>query len=166
MGNFWSFSLEIYRDARVRSALLHLQDSRGADVNLLLFALWSQAPLDEDRVRALEHEVKAWRRAAIEPLRAVRRALGGAVGAAPPDEVARLRSAVLELEIDAERIEQAILENAMPGTRSPGGGVPAAANLAAVIGLDRRPFDEADREALAVLAGAAGAVRTSPSTIA
>ena len=39
MGAFWTFSLEFYRRKGVERALLQLQETAGADVNLLL-ALW------------------------------------------------------------------------------------------------------------------------------
>ena len=40
MGAFWTFSLEFYRRKGVERALLQLQETAGADVNLLLLALW------------------------------------------------------------------------------------------------------------------------------
>lgn len=37
---FWNFSLDHYKQEGVQAACLHLQDSFGADVNLVLYCLW------------------------------------------------------------------------------------------------------------------------------
>ena len=163
MSAFWTFTLEIYAERRVQSALLHLQDDRDADVNLLLYALWSAGiglpPLESDRIRHLAGLVRDWRVTAIEPLRAIRNALADGVRQAPRDDVGTLRSGVLKLEIEAERIEQTIIENATPA----GGPVKTdhaeatlvASNLAAVVGLNDQVLSGQNIRAIETLVEAA-----------
>ena len=163
MNTFWTFTLGIYAERRVQSALIHLQDDRDADVNLLLYALWSASiglpPLESDRIRLLARLVRQWRVTAIEPLRAIRNALGDGIAEAPRDDVRTLRSGVLKLEIEAERIEQAIIENATPGDRPGKTDRPeatlVASNLATVVDLNDQALSAENIRAIETLVEAA-----------
>ncbi|MDA0951761.1 MAG: TIGR02444 family protein [Proteobacteria bacterium] len=163
MSAFWTYTLEFYRRDGVQPAVIHLQDARGADVNLLIHAAWTAA-LDLPATTpagaaALAASVAAWRETAIEPLRAVRNALRPGVAYVPEEECKALRGQVLKLEIEAERVEQALLEAGTVGAAGREAGEPdpqrVAQNLAAVAALNPAPLSGADRDALrAVLAAA------------
>jgi uncharacterized protein (TIGR02444 family) len=163
MSAFWSFTLEVYGRQGVQPSVIHLQDDRGADVNLLLYAMWTAGlglpVFDTGRARDLAAAVEAWRDSAIEPLRAVRTALRGGVPNAPEDETEALRKQVLKLEIEAERVEQAIIEAATPEAagKEPGTASPdnVAGNLAAVMALDPAPLSKENRDALRAIVVAA-----------
>lgn len=170
MSAFWTYTLDFYRRDGVQPAVIHLQDARGADVNLLIHAGWTAAlglPVTSPaRAAELAASVAAWRDTAIEPLRAVRNALRPGVAHVPEEESKALRGQVLKLEIEAERIEQAVLEAGTPGAagREPGQADPelVAANLAAVVALNPAPLSKEDRDAIrAVLAAACQGVEAS-----
>jgi len=163
MSAFWTYTLDFYRRDGVQPAVIHLQDARGADVNLLIHAGWTAAlglpATTPDGAATLAASVAAWRDTAIEPLRAVRNALRPGVAHVPEEECKALRGQVLKLEIEAERIGQVVLEAGTAGAagHEPGEPDPAlvAANLAAVASLNPAPLTQADRDALrAVLAAA------------
>lgn len=109
---FWRFSLTLYQAPDVAPACLMLQDSRGLDVNLLLYALWaglqgaSLAAADFDRLDALIHP---WRTSVIQPLRSVRRALKSPLIEIDPRAPDALRQKIASAELDAEQIQQALL---------------------------------------------------------
>ena len=109
---FWRFSLTLYQAPDVAPACLMLQDERGLDVNLLLYALWaglqgaSLIAADFDRLEAL---VRPWRTDIIQPLRAVRRALKSPLIEIDPHAPGELRARIAAAELDAEQIQQALL---------------------------------------------------------
>ena len=110
----WDFSQRVYGAPGVAGACLGLQDRRGADVNLLLFACWVAArglgTLDAARRAEADACVAPWRGRVVEPLRAARNAIKAGVPGAPADEAAALRRTILNAEIEGERIAQAMLE--------------------------------------------------------
>ncbi|WP_029008834.1 TIGR02444 family protein [Azospirillum halopraeferens] len=120
---FWAFSLDFYGRPGVAGACLALQDRCGADVNLVLFALWAGgvcgAALDAGDLQRLRAAVGPWQAGVVGPLRAVRRHLKHDAAAAA------LREKVKALELEAERVEQDRLL-AASGLR-PGQGDPATA---------------------------------------
>lgn len=132
---FWAHSLRVYAQPGVSAACLRLQDEAGLDVNLLLLALYAgrigRAIGVEDWQR-LDARVAPLREHLIQPLRHARRwlkqqppiplqpALGGK---------SELRPALAELELQAERQVQALLEQALPSCVGPGADVTPAANL-------------------------------------
>lgn len=110
---FWRFSLGFYARPGVAPACLALQDEGGADVNLLLFLLFlaerGRTVASEDVAR-LDASIASWRVEVVEPLRALRRRLKGGVGEIPPATSEGLRTMLKKLELEAERLEQALLE--------------------------------------------------------
>lgn len=102
----WRFSLVFYRRPGVADALIALQDGASADVNLLLFALWhglsGRGRIDRRGVAAAEAAVQVLRVEAIEPLRALRRALK----AAGDPDILRLRGRIKAVELEAEKAAQ------------------------------------------------------------
>ena len=110
----WSFSLAIYRKPGVAEACLALQERHGLDVNLLLAALFTGAAgvaLDADAWALLAGTVGAYHREVVQPLRTARCALKP-LG---PDSAvaAQLRNAVKAAELDAEHLEQLMIEAAL-----------------------------------------------------
>lgn len=106
----WLFSLDLYGRPGVAEACLALQDESGVDVNVVLYLLWCAAtkrPLDAGAIAEADRRVSSWRRAVVEPLRAVRRAMKGPL--LPDFETESLRKDVKAAELRAERFVQAAL---------------------------------------------------------
>lgn len=138
---FWRFSLAFYARPEVASACLMLQDRRGRDVNLLLYACWvgwsGRGRLDAAQLAALDRAIAPWRREVVEPLRAVRRALKTA---SQPDLLATVKAA----ELEAERVAQQKLAAMAPplGEGNGDGIADARASLALYLG-DEAAFEGA-----------------------
>jgi uncharacterized protein (TIGR02444 family) len=113
----WTFSLAVYADAAVQQECLALQDDHGVDVNLLLFCAFVGAVhgviLSERATRDAADVVGIWQKNVVRALRMARRALKPFAGEAGSHEApaADLRARVKNAELDAERIEQAMLEH-------------------------------------------------------
>ncbi|MDX1574760.1 MAG: TIGR02444 family protein [Kiloniellales bacterium] len=159
---FWDFSLAVYNRPGVAEACLALQDRRGLDVNLLLFCCWAGSvgrPLGPRDIARLRGAVDDWQQGIVGPLRAVRRRLKGLSDVAA-GEGGALRQAVKDCELEAERIEQAMLHAALAGlsTEPSEPADPAAcgaANLTAYLQAASLEADPADRQDLeAILRGA------------
>ena len=126
---FWDYSLAVYARPGVAGACLSLQARHGLDVNVLLFCCWAGQrgrALGEAEMRALLAAVRPWQDSVVKPLRAVRRWLKDQE-TAPGAAAEALRWEVKAQELEAERIEQQILAEAL----SVGEGAPAAALAAA-----------------------------------
>lgn len=116
-GDFWRFSLAFYAREGLPAACLHLQDSHGLDVNIVLFCLWAGIRgqrLEADELVSIAGEAALWQRQAVAPLRQVRRWLKMQETAEEP-KVARLRQAIKEQELRAEAIEQERLSRHVTG---------------------------------------------------
>lgn len=114
---FWQFSLAVHGAPGVDAECLALQDTRGIDVDVLLFCVWLGAEgvvLDDETMAAIEAKVQPWRDTAIAPLRAARRGIKIMPEMADAD-VAALRKEVAALELRAEQIEHAMLYGMAPG---------------------------------------------------
>ncbi|MDX1711638.1 MAG: TIGR02444 family protein [Rhodovibrionaceae bacterium] len=112
---FWSFSLEIYARPGVAPACIALQDRLGLDVNLLLYLCWRASlglAVEAEELADLMVRAALWQSRVVQPLRAVRRALKGQdmVDAEAGED---LRERVKALELEAERLEQAMLREAL-----------------------------------------------------
>jgi len=76
--SLWDFSLSIYSNPEMEALCLHLQDRRGINVNLLLWALWLDARSRPFQLALWQQGVTRSQRAErwlVGPLRRVRRAL-------------------------------------------------------------------------------------------
>ncbi|CAO3423716.1 TIGR02444 family protein [Azospirillum endophyticum] len=127
---FWDFSLAIYRRPGVPACCLALQDRRGVDVNLLLFAAWAGLDcgvrLSADDLARIDGAVAGWREEVVRPLRTLRRR-----AKAEDDELYRRMKAA---ELEAERVQQDRLFAAGGVSRQSGGNVDfAAANMALLV---------------------------------
>jgi uncharacterized protein (TIGR02444 family) len=110
---FWTFSLTVYGAPAVQEECLDLQDGHGVDVNMLLFCAFVGAVhcarLPDQDMRAAVTEVGKWNQSVVSSLRDARRALKRF--AANDASAEALRNSVKAAELEAERIEQAMLES-------------------------------------------------------
>lgn len=157
---FWDYALRIYGRDPVREICLALQDHHKADVNLLLFLCWRAeqgVPVPATReISAMIDRIEPVRELAILPLRSLRVALRTPLQHDSPTAREIVRQRVLEAEIAAEGLAQALLEEGFPLLRGPvddkmAGATAALCRYLAVIGM---PEDKA-RQAAADLAAAA-----------
>lgn len=127
---FWDFSLAVYGRPGVPACCLALQDRRGVDVNVLLFAAWAGLDcgirLSAGELVRIDGSVAGWRDEVVRPLRALRRR------AKAEDDAFHRRMKAAELE--AERVQQDRLFAAGGLTPQAGGGPElAAANMALLV---------------------------------
>ncbi|MEH6591196.1 MAG: TIGR02444 family protein [Halioglobus sp.] len=104
--DFWTFSLACYGQDGVAQSCLLLQDGRGLDVNVILYAAWLASMnkvLSGAHLAGLEAAVAPWQQRVVAPLRAQRRALQGY------SEAAKIRQSLQALELEAERKQQDIM---------------------------------------------------------
>lgn len=104
---FWQFSLETYAIEKVKTTCLALQDRHGADINMLLLAIWLDTlgyTLSDGALEALIDVSRLWQQEKLIPLRAKRNALR--------KNTAAYRDA-LEIELRMEKEEQAALIDAL-----------------------------------------------------
>jgi uncharacterized protein (TIGR02444 family) len=155
---FWDFSLLVYHRLGVAEACLALQDRHGLDVNLLLFCCWAGSQgrrLDAADIERVMASLGDWQNSVVGPLRDVRRRLKDLPGSAS-GQLGALRQAVKDCELEAERIEQAMLHDALApssGASFPAAGQAtcAAANLTAYLEVAGPPVDFAGRTNLETL---------------
>ncbi len=113
---FWEFSLTVYGAPGVQEECLHLQERYGVDVNVLLFCTYIGAVhgalLSDRDVRAAAAATSDWNRTIVGSLREARRALKpfAADSSTPGAAAVALRATVKAAELEAERIEQMMLE--------------------------------------------------------
>jgi len=127
---FWRFSLGFYRDPAVAAACIALQDQAGVDVNVLLFLLWNATlarSLPQPVIADLDRRIAGWRRAAVIPLRELRRALKVPPPVVDAGAAEAFRTRVKAVELEAERLQQQTLFDLTPTLRFE----PAASRLAA-----------------------------------
>ena len=160
---FWDYSLALYRQPAVEAACLELQRRHGLDVNLVLLCCWQASiggALDAGRLARAQDAVASWQAEVVRPLRALRQRLKvrlaqpepGSIVARWPELAGRLRSRVLALELDGERLVQLALLDALASAppSAPPGVALAGANL-----RNYWAFDGRDRHALQSLLAAA-----------
>jgi len=129
---FWRFSLRFYARSKVSAACVVLQDNAGIDVNLLLFLLFlaeHQRSIEAGEVARLDAGVSAWREQVVTRLRDLRRALKPGIGEIPGTVSETFRGQIKRLELESERIEQAVLERFSADTI----GSPASSRMAAAL---------------------------------
>jgi len=133
---FWTFSLTVYREPAVQQECLMLQDRYGIDVNVLLFCAYvgavHGAVLSAPELTDVSGAVAEWQDKVVRGLREVRRVLKPITSDATPvaAPAAALRENVKAMELEAERLEQMILERFCAAHI---GGWPRAEPVAAVV---------------------------------
>ena len=109
----WRFVLPFYARDGVSAACLTLQDRLGADVNILLFAIFAQVErglmLDHDDLATVDGLLRDWRHEVIQPLRRVRTRMKSGPAPAPAAATASLRNRIKTAELEAEQIALAVL---------------------------------------------------------
>jgi uncharacterized protein (TIGR02444 family) len=152
---FWAFSLKVYGADYVAEECLELQERLTLDVNLLLFAAYAGATeglqLDASDIAAAAGVVDGWHREMVRGLRSVRRALKPAsLDAHNPlrPATAELRAEVKAAELEAEKIEQAMLwrwsRERFAGRTAGDARAALTANLKAVLAHYGGPAAESD----------------------
>ena len=124
--SLWPYALEVWGRPGVEPLLLGLQDGHGQCAPYLLWSLWMAASgraADDAALRSGAALARAWRDAAIAPLRRLRRDLKTDPRLGPGPSRERLRQGVGQLELDAERMLLQMLEEASP---APGPGAAPA----------------------------------------
>jgi len=160
----WKFSLAVYGAPGVSAACLGLQERRGADVNLVLYAAFvgisGRGRLDAAELARCRAAVRPWSELVVTRLRQVRRALKQDIGAVGAADSAGLRRRLAALEIDAEQLEQralaARLGPADPDRPAADRADDARANLSLYLDTLPNPEPADDAAALASLTGALG----------
>jgi uncharacterized protein (TIGR02444 family) len=157
----WDFAVSFYGLPDVATACLTLQDRGGADVNMLLFALWNARcgrRLDPEQAASAADLVRPWQDAVVRPLRSVRRGLKNRDFLLEPALVGSFRESVKNVELAAERLQLEMLAAAvMPVASDLPLPVLARNNLAAYLGgLPLVPDPAAVRILLRALAQDAG----------
>jgi uncharacterized protein (TIGR02444 family) len=142
----WTYSLRLYKRPGVAPACIALQDRLGVDVNLLFFCLWMAASgrrLTPATLRLAAGLAQVWTANVVGPLRGTRRFL-------KPLELPKLRGAVAQVELAAERAEQDLLVRLAPRPRRRAGDAAqhAMENVARYAGYWRKRPSPADRRDL------------------
>ena len=113
----WRFSLDRYARRGVAETCLWMQERIGADVNIVLAALWAASEgrrLDRAAFETLQAtEVGEWHLSAVRPLRAARVYTKRLPEGPDSGDIAALRAIVKKAELKAEHIEQRILWRAL-----------------------------------------------------
>lgn len=95
----WKYACQVYSQQGVEAALLELQDEHGADINLILQALWLAGEGKQWSRERIAKDYDKWMKDQVLPLRQIRR---GMKVEWPNQEDFRLQ--VKKLELKAEQI--------------------------------------------------------------
>jgi len=142
-GQFRDFALATYGREGAREVFLRLQDRDGADVPMLLWCLWcgdANRSVTRDVMEQAVAFSRAWRVAAVDPLRAVRRDLKPGVEGVPATLSTEGRGYVAKAEQTLELLQMDHLA-ALADAPGSGGGDPLFALYADCAGLE---LDEAE----------------------
>ncbi|MBU1310265.1 MAG: TIGR02444 family protein [Gammaproteobacteria bacterium] len=104
----WQFSLALY--PQVKSLCLQWQDELGANVNLLLLLCYleqQQLSLTSTELQQLATRLNNFNTAFTQPLRALRR--NSTAVALPCQQQQTLKQALLQAELELEKLEQQLL---------------------------------------------------------
>lgn len=157
---FWTFSLDVYGRPGVPPACLTLQDMGGADVNVVLFALFlgrAGRVLDAQTAGRIAQTIEPWRAGVVAVIRQARRALKEPPAPFEGPAVELLRKNVKAAELEAERIQQEMLFVSFPRETTGESESDLAKACAQNIEAYRRCLGaEFDAKAVAVLLEAAG----------
>ena len=115
--SFGNFAVRMYRCEGVHEACLALRDERGADVNVLLFCCWMGATRGEFEIETLDKVLKfshAWADRVVRPLRSVRSWMKNEGCLDPDIPVERcmsLRERIKKVELEAEQMQEIVMES-------------------------------------------------------
>lgn len=147
---FWAFSLELFSRPGVEAACLTLQDDFGANVNIVLWSCWlplaGYLPPGPEEISQAVGAVAGWQRDVVVPIRQVRRNLKRDFSAHAEESLVSLRKRLQGAELQAERLEQAlILRAAAPRVASSGKGAAGLCGASAALEAYLRCLAAADR---------------------
>ena len=100
----WQYACQVYAQAGVETALLKLQDEQGADINLILQALWLASEGRAWTRACIPNDYGKWMTEQVLPLRQMRRSMKTDW---PQQE--DFRQQVKKLELKAEQYALAML---------------------------------------------------------
>lgn len=136
--DLWTTMAKIYAMPGVAPACLELQDRFELDVPLFLAVLQAAGQgrrIDADAIRSLDERCDQWRTEVVRPLRRIRVQLKANPWMEGRPPVVSFRSALKALELDGERLEASVLEEAiaeLPRDEGQGNGrmrIAAAAHM-------------------------------------
>lgn len=113
--DLWNYSTQLWTLPGIESICLELQSSHAADVNLLLYCCWAgeqQRKLTDINIRSLLKAADSWQ-TIIKPLRESRKLMQQNLIAMPPDLVDQTLHNIVEMELNAEHMEQLALDKAL-----------------------------------------------------
>jgi uncharacterized protein (TIGR02444 family) len=105
---FWRFSLSVYKQNEVAQECLALQETSDTNINLLLFCAWAGTQgivLSSENIETASMAVAVWEETIVRALRGMRQKIKS-FGAAGLED---FRARVKDIELEAEKVEQAIL---------------------------------------------------------
>lgn len=117
---FWDFSVRTYDADGVSDACLTLQAEQGVDVNMLLYCCWVASvhgELDREMFDAALQFSRSWAKDVVRPLREVRTRMKHAScndHTVPAESRMQLRENVKRIELEAEKLQQTVLEALAP----------------------------------------------------
>lgn len=153
----WAFSLRTYGGSGVPAACLSLQDEHEVDVNVLLYVCWVgrvEGRLDEAALRRALDGSAEWAGSVVRPLRGARRWMKEAGCAAPAMDTQSclaLRERIKRVELEAEKLQQHMLESLARTATGPAGPAPAADNIRDYFRTIGVPWDPATTGRVAVI---------------
>lgn len=154
----WDFSVATYQRPCVQEACLALQDNLSADVNILMYCCWRGA-LEKGELAGLLESLAPWQKEVVTGLRSVRRTLKPMLAELGDlsEDAGTLRRKVAGLELEAEKLQQTMLEAHAADHASAGPPFPQAAaqNLALYFHHLQKTLDGQALDALETLLGAA-----------
>jgi uncharacterized protein (TIGR02444 family) len=115
--SFWDFSIRTYKTENAAKACLSLQDERSVDVNILLYCCWfghTRGRLPLDTFQEIFDFSENWASRVVRPLRGVRtwmKSEGCPDPRMPTESCMQLREKIKGLELNAEKIQQSVLES-------------------------------------------------------
>jgi uncharacterized protein (TIGR02444 family) len=113
----WPYVLKLYGVPEFGPAGIALQDSVGADVDILLFLCFladQGREAGRDDVSRIDASIKGWRETVVKPVRALRRQLKDGIAPVPLAVSDAIRNVVKNIELDSERIQLETLEREFP----------------------------------------------------
>ena len=96
--SLWDYACKIYSQLGVEAALLALQDNHGADINLILQALWLASEGQQWTKACIPNDYDQWMEEQVLPLRQMRRNMK-----VEWPQQAEFRQQVKKLELKAEQ---------------------------------------------------------------
>jgi uncharacterized protein (TIGR02444 family) len=120
--SFWTFSLEFYSDPAIAGICIDLQDRHSCDVNVVLFALWCACrhrSLSAHELERVVASISHWQNDVVRLLRGVRRNLKQLAADLALAPISELREAVKKQELEAERLQQSLMEAGFSDIGSP-----------------------------------------------